>query len=73
MVHACRAFAVVSFYIYIAVPAAAAAAADASRGFQPKPFRETCIAAEYGSREPPVYDLAKVTAPVVIFAGDQGL
>jgi hypothetical protein len=45
------------------------AAAATRHGFQPKPFRETCNAAEYGSSEPPVYDFSKVTAPVVIFAG----
>jgi hypothetical protein len=45
------------------------AAAAARRGFQPKPFRESCNQFEYGSEEPPIYNLSKVTAPVVIFAG----
>ncbi|KAF6258125.1 Alpha/Beta hydrolase protein [Scenedesmus sp. NREL 46B-D3] len=41
-------------------------------GFKPKPFKETCNAAKYGSTVPPAYDLTKVTAPVVIFAaGDR--
>jgi hypothetical protein len=50
---------------------AVVAVAAARHGFQPKPFRETCNAAEYGSSEPPIYDFSKVTAPVVIFAGGQ--
>jgi hypothetical protein len=53
-----------------AAAGAAAAAADARHGFQPKPFRETCNQAEYGSTVPPAYDLTKVTAPTVMFLGE---
>jgi hypothetical protein len=53
------------------VDAAAAAAAAARHGFQPKPFRETCNQFEYGSEEPPAYDLTKVTAPTIMMLGEQ--
>jgi hypothetical protein len=48
----------------------AAAAAAARHGFQPKPFRESCNQAEYGSSVPPAYDLTKVTAPTIMFLGE---
>ncbi|WIA08209.1 hypothetical protein OEZ85_007658 [Tetradesmus obliquus] len=42
-------------------------------GFQPKPFRETCNQYEYGSEVPPAYDLTKVTAPTLMFLGENDI
>lgn len=42
-------------------------------GLMPRAFRESCNQHQYGSRQPPSYDLSKVTAPTVHFlAGKDG-
>eukprot|EP00775_Hariotina_reticulata_P011744 gene11744-11889_t len=43
------------------------------QGFRPKAFFETCNQLKYGSTEPPIYDLRRVTAPNVFFLGNHDI